>query len=259
MRNKLEKTIVKSFVLGTMTLVMLLASSCSKKETPTIIDDTIVTPIITIYQEPTVMPTPIAMTPAPGVTLTPTALPTMEPTPTPVVLLSSKEAQVKLEEVVDVSKYTYVLSDDHFNLEGNIYYVFIIYENGNEMQPAILVDAKDGKLAYYDMDGNMTEFTKFPVDNTETISSGEYEITPESALQILKKMTKEKLSLVNNISHYEIIMDAWTTVVYGDVCYCFNLYEGREEGKLAGRFYVSTTGTGVYKLDEENGDFVRID
>jgi hypothetical protein len=252
--KKMKHIVVKSFVLGTMTTMLLLAAGCKKKETPTIIDDTLVTPIITPSKEPTIVPTPIAMTPAPGVTITPT----LEPTLAPVVLLTQEEAETKLKEKVDTKKYTYELSDDNLNIDGKVYFIYIMFEDGVEMQPAIIVDAQDGTLSLYDSDGNVTAFTKFPVDNTESLSSGEYEITQTSALALLKMVTKEKIGLPNNLSQYIIIADEWTTVIGDDECYCFNVFEGSEEGQLAGRYYVSTTGVGIYKQDEEIGEFELI-
>jgi hypothetical protein len=234
-----------------------MAAGCKKKDTPTIIDDTIITPIITPSEQPTAIPTPIAITPAPGVTITPTVTPTIEPTPTPAVLLTQKQAEEKLKEKIDTSKYTYVLSDDNLNIEGKVYYIYVVYENDVELQPAVIVNAEDGTLSLYDSDGNVTAFTKFPVDKTESLDSNDNEITQASALELLKKVTKEKLGLSNNLSHYTIVADEWTTIIDGDVNYCFNVYEGNEEGQLAGRFYVSTTGKAIYKQDEY-GDFIKI-
>lgn len=249
--------VVRGFVLGTMSVLLLMAAGCNKKDTTTIIDDAIITPISTPSEKPTIIPTPIAITPAPGVTITPTPAPTIEPTPTPTILLTLKQAEGKLKEKIDTSKYTYVLSDDNLNIEGKVYYIYVIFENGVELQPAVIVNAEDGTLSLYDSDGNVTAFTKFPVDKTESLDSDDLEITQASALEILKKITKEKLGLPNNLSRYTIVADEWTTIVDGDVCYCFNVYEGNEEGQLAGRYYVSTTGKSIYRQDEF-GDFIKI-
>lgn len=248
----------QGLTLSTMLLVIMMAAGCKKKETPTIVDDTIVTPIITSILEPTLLPTPIAMTPAPGVTITPTVTATLEPTPTPVVLLTQKEAEEKLKEKIDIKKYTYLLSDDNLNIEGKMYFTYVISEGGVELEPSIIIDAQDGTLSLYDSDGNVTEFSKFPVDKTESISSETSEITQEAALTLLKKVKKEKLGLANKLSSYTIVTDEWTTIINGDVCYCFNVYESSEESQLVGRFYVSTNGIAIYKFDDENGEFLKI-
>lgn len=257
-RVQRKHTLHKVIVTGTMISLLLMAAGCKKKETPTIVDETIITPIVTSALEPTLAPTPIAMTPAPGVTITPTITPTFSPTPTPAVLLTLEEAEAKLKEKIDSTKYTYVLSDDNLNIEGKVYYIYVIFEGDLELQPAILVDAKDGTLFYYDVDGNVTEFTRFPVDKTESISSGEHEISIQSALVLLQKMKKEKLGLANNLSKYTIVADEWTTIINGDECYCFNVFEGSEAGQLADRFYVSTSGTAIYKIDDVYGEFIKI-
>lgn len=253
----LKHKIARGFVLGTMSVLLLMATGCKKKESTTTIDDTIISPIITPSTQPTAVPTPIAITPAPGVTITPIVTSTVEPTPTPAVFITQKQAEEKLKEKIDTTKYSYVLSDDNLNVDGKVYYIYVIYENDVELQPAVIVNAEDGSLSLYDSDGNVTVFTKFPVDKTESLESNEHEITQASALEALKKVTKEKLGLANNLSRYTIVADEWTTIIDGDVCYCFNVYEGNEEGQLAGRFYVSTTGKTFYKQDEF-GDFIKI-
>jgi hypothetical protein len=60
------------------------------------------------------------------------------------------------------------------------------------------------------------------------------------------------------LSQYIIIADEWTTVIGDDACYCFNVFKGSGEGQLVGRYYVSTTGVGIYMQDEEIGEFELI-
>ena len=248
---------------GTFMLItafsLIMVTGCAKKESNLGNDELLVSPIISPSGEPTIAPTPIAMTPAPGVTLTPTPEPTKEPTPTPVVYLTKEEGETKVKEKVDTSIYSYQLMEQALELDGNSYFVFKMFQDENIVEPYILVDRATGELCLYDMDGNLTPFTKFPIDASEKLEEDEYEVSMESALEILKKIPKEKLGLLNSLSHYTIIADEWTTIVNTDVCYCFNIYEGSEEGQLVACYYVSTLGTAVYTFDEENGEFIRCD
>lgn len=234
--------------------MMILIVGCNKEKTQDVDEDIIISPIITPSGDPTPSPTPILMTPAPGVTLTPT--PMQEPTATPVVLLTKSEAEAKLKANVDTTIYFYELAEDNLNIDGITYFKYVLYDNGVELQPYIIIDRTNGALSLYDIDGNITAFTKFPVDKVEKVDSQEAELTVENALAMLKRVTKEKLGLPNSLSHYTIIADEWTTVVKGEACYCFNVFEGSEEGQLVAMYYVSTLGTAIYTFDEENGEFV---
>ena len=240
-------------------ILMATATGCSKKEVPTDNEELLVSPIITPSGKPTIAPTPIAMTPAPGVTITPIPEPTKEPTPTPIVYLTQAEGEAKLKEKIDTSLYTYELTNQEFEIDGMKYFFFEIYENQKVMEPYILVDRIYGDMYVYDKDGNIIPFTKFPIDATEILEPDEYEISVDSALELLKRITKEKLGLPNNLSHYVIIADEWTTVINADVSYCFNVYEASEDGQLVACYYVSTLGTAIYTFDEENGEFIRCD
>lgn len=254
----IRKLIKRGVITSVMASMVIMAAGCSKKESETIQDDSFVTPLLTPIGEPTSIPTPIPMTPAPGVTITPTAEPTKEPTPTPIVLITADEAEKKLKENIDTSIYTYELTNADLAIDGNDYFLYTIFEQGKAMEPNIAVERITGTLYVYDSDGNVTTFSRFPVDKTEAVDSGESEITVETALELLKKVTKEKLGLINNLSQYKIIADEWTTVVSGDVCYCFNVFESSEDGPLVGMYYVSTMGTAIYSFDEENGEFYSI-
>ncbi len=236
---------------------MVLIVGCSKDKTQNVDENAIISPIISPSGDPTPSPTPILMTPAPGVTLTPT--PEQEPTPTPIILLTKAEAEAKLKAKVDTTTYFYELVEDDLNIDGVTYFQYVLFDNGVEIQPYIIIDRTTGALSLYDSDGNITSFTKFPVDKVEKIDSKEAEITVEDALSMLKRVTKEKLGLPKNLSRYSIIADEWTTVVNGEACYCFNIFEGGEEGQLVAMYYVSTLGTAIYTFDEENGEFVLCD
>lgn len=237
--------------------MMILIAGCSKEKTQDVDEDIIISPMITPSGDPTPSPTPILMTPAPGVTLTPT--PELEPTVTPIVLLTKTEAEAKLKANVDTTTYFYELAEDNLNIDGITYFKYVLYDKGVELHPYIIIDRTNGALSLYDTDGNITAFTKFPVDKVEKVDSQEEEITVDDALVMLKRVTKEKLGLPKNLSNYTIIADEWTTVVNGEACYCFNVFEGSEEGQLVAMYYVSTSGTAIYTFDEENGEFVLCD
>ena len=236
---------------------MILVTGCSSKDKSTMIDEAGVTPVLTAEAQLTPTPTPLAMTPAPGVTMIPTPDVTPQPTAMP-LLLTQQEAEQVLIEKIDTSKYAYELIDEELNIDGKLYYRYLMFEDEKVLEPSILVDRETGILYCYDSDGNISAFTKFPLDNVEIIESGEHEITQESALNLLKKVTAQKLGLVNNLSHYIVIADEWTTVVDGDICYCFNVFEGGAEDQLVGMYYVSTSGKDIYKFDDNIGEFVKI-
>ncbi len=256
---RLKTWLQRGIIMLITAFSLIMVTGCAKKEAPLGNEELLVSPVISPSGEPTPAPTPIAMTPAPGVTITPTPEPTKEPTKAPVVYLTQEEGEMKLKEKVDTSMYSYKLLDQVFELDGNSYFVFEMFQGENVVEPYILVDRVSGELSLYDKDGNLIPFTKFPIDASEKLEEDEYEVSMESALSILKKIPKEKLGLLNNLSHYTIIADEWTTIVNTDVCYCFNVYEGSEEGQLVASYYVSTLGTAVYTFDEENGEFIRCD
>ena len=246
-------------VLCTFAVVLTITGCSNKKDKPTSVDDTLITPVPNNNVTTTPLPTPVAMTPAPGITLTPTPEVTVTPTPTnaPLDELSEEEAQKLVLAKLDTSKYSVGLSDDHLNIDGETYYVYVVSDSNGTMEPAIIVNKKSGTLYCYDVDGNVTAFTKFPLDNVESVDQNEDTITEAEALELLKKMKKEKLGLVNNLSHYNVVADSWTTVIAGDESYCFNVFEGLAENQLVGRYYVSTSGENIYR-EEESFDFVKI-
>lgn len=251
------KAWIKRGAITVTAFMIIMVTGCAKKESTKGNEELFVSPVITQSGNPTVAPTPIPMTPAPGVTLTPTPEPTKEPTPTPIVYLTSAEGEAKLKEKIDTSVYTYQLTNQAFELDGKSYFFFEIYEDKNAMEPYILVDRVSGELSLYDKDGNLIPFTKFPIDASEALKPGENEVSVELAFETLNNLPKENLGLLKDLSHYTVVADEWTTVVKTDVCYCFNVYEGDEDGQLVAIYYVSTSGTAVYTFDEENGEFIR--
>ncbi|MDD5937244.1 MAG: hypothetical protein PUC65_17035 [Clostridiales bacterium] len=238
--------------------MMILVTGCSKQKKPVIEEEVMVSPIVTPEGEPSPTPTPILMTPAPGVTITPTV--ELSPTVTPVTLLSKREAEEKLKEHIDTKKYFYELTEDDLTIDGTSYYRYVLYDNGVELHPFIVVDRITGDLYLYHTDGTIEPFTKFPIDKgDDVVSNQDTEVSTNQALSILKKLPIEKLGLPKELSKYTIIADEWTTMVNTDSCYCFNVFENGENGQLVALYYVSTTGTAVYTFDEENGEFIRCD
>ena len=259
-RERWNRKLRGTVVFLAIALVLSITGCSNKKEKPTAVDDTLITPGANNNLTPTPLPTPVAMTPAPGVTLTPTPEGTIVPTPTdiPANELSEKEAEKLVLTQLDTKKYTIGLSDDHLNIEGQSYYVYVVSDVDGILEPAIIVNKKNGTLYCYDVDGNVSDFVKFPLDNVEKVDQNGEEITEAQALSILKKLTKEKLSLVNNLSHYTVVADSWTTVVSGEDCYCFNVFEGRAQDQLVGIYYVSTSGENVYRFEDESTEFIKI-
>ncbi len=255
--NRKLKCITVFFMFA---VVFTIAGCSNKADKQTSIDDTLITPEANNNLTATPLPTPVVMTPAPGITLSPTPEVTVTPTPTtiPIGDLSEEEAQKLVLSKLDTKNYSAGLSDDHLNIDGETYYVYVISDSGGTLEPAIIVNKKNGALYTYDIDGNVTAFVKFPLDNVEIVDQNEDMITETEALELLKKMKKEKLGLVNNLSHYNVVADSWTTVVAGEECYCFNVFEGRAENQLVGMYYVSVSGDNIYRFEEENSDFIKI-
>lgn len=247
----------KLAVTGMLAAVVFTMTGCVKdKEINT--ENPGITPIVSMEATPTPMPTPIAMTPAPGVTAVPTPTPTVEPTPTPIIYLTKEQAYEKLAESIDMNTYTASLINESLSIDGQHYFEYVMYYNDIALEPAILVDQITGKLYCFDSNSSISTFTQFPTDKTEILDGNEHEISQESALELLKKVKAENLGLVNSLSHYSVEADSWTTVVGTDVCYCFNVYEGSAQEQLVGRYYVSTEGTAIYRFDDENGEFIKI-
>ena len=113
----------------------------------------------------------------------------------------------------------------------------------------------------YDITGTagvVSPFTKFPLDKTETGSSGIETITEEEAKAVLTGYSKEKLGLAKEVSSYEMEADAWTTTAEGKDCYGINLFEETEGKKrLRGTFYVALDGSAVYSREEITGEFIK--
>lgn len=235
-------------------MLLIGLTSCGKKE-QTLAPDIDPLPQGIRPADPT--PTPLVMTPAPGITQSPII--TVTPTPVPVVKLSAQDALEKVKEAIDSSIYTIVMEDQTMNIEDGVYYRFDILEGDVKVEPSILVNVSNGTLYCYDVDCNLSLFEKFPLDKVESIESGSKEITKEEAFVLLQKLSQAELGLPKALSEYLTITDDWTTIVEGgDNCYCFNIHEKDKNEQLVAVFYVSLSGNAIYKLNDELGQMVKI-
>lgn len=188
-----------------------------------------------------------------------TGQPTATPTPTNEPVLSVEEARRMVEEKVELAEFRTELLDDHLMIDGEEYYTFCVNDaNGETMEPLLIVEKKKGTLFCYDMSGVMSEFTKFPLDKTETGSTGVETISEEEARAVLAGYSKERLGLAMEVASYEMEVDAWTTTADGRDCYGINLFEATNGKKrLRGTFYVAMDGSAVYSRDEITGEIVE--
>ena len=253
----------KGFRLLLMTSVVIVGitiSGCSNKGNTPDIEDTYVTPVGDQNALLTPTPTPVAMTPAPGVTITPAAEATLTPNePTPIqTILPEAEAKMLVLAQLDVSKYNVELSDDHLAIDGEYYYVYVVLEGTEFLEPAIIVNQRNGSLYSYDSDGNVTPFYKFPVDKVEPIDDNSDSITEQDALDLLKGLSAEKLGLAKSLEKYVIVADSWTTIVKGKSSYCFNVFSDKSQSQLVALFYVSADGEEIYRFDDVNGEYIKV-
>lgn len=211
-------------------------------------------PAATVVPQPTKTPeTNAAATKAPETNATPT--PTEEP------MLSVEEAKAILRTKIDLETdaYSIELLDDHLMIEGAEYYNFCINDtDGNAMEPLLIVEKKAGTLLCYDYSGVVSQFSKFPLDKTETGSAGTAVITEEAAKKVLAGYTGAALGLAKEPSAYDMTVDEWTTVIKGKDCYGINLFETTDgKQRFRGVFYVTLDGSAVYSMDEVTGDFIE--
>lgn len=253
----------KSLVLAVCSAVLLLAGSlvaCKKNGTKGEITDASVsaTPEITKELETTKEPKP---TTEENQTPIPTSQEELKPDDSnnsSEEELTDTQAMELVRKAIPDKKYEIALSDDHLSIEGKMYYVFVISEDKTILEPAILVNKITGSLSYYDTDGNVTAFTKFPLDNVETISAGDKKITSEEAVKILSNLSKKELRTEKEFAEYKTEVDTWTTVVNNTECYGINIFDTTSQGEiLIGIFYVTVDGSIVYTVDENN-NFIEI-
>lgn len=213
--------------------------------------ETSITPEGTITPENTITPegTITPQDPTPIVSLEPSPTPTPIPTP----ILTQEEAKQTVRTAISDKKYEIETGSDSLFAEGREYYVFAVSEKGRYLEPSILVDKEDGTLHFYDSDGKITDFTKFPLDNVEIVDDEKGKITQEEAIEKLKGFNIDTLRLNKPFDQYETEVDTWTTMVNGEECYGINVFDAKIEGRpLTGIYYVAVDGTAVYTVDEDN-------
>lgn len=255
-------TIVVVMVAIILVIILLTNYLKDKKGGNAPANNTKVTVTQAPQQEKETSPVPGA-TQKPEKTATPTVAPTPTeaggtPTPTEVPVISAKTAQEIIADKVDLERGTYTLEllDDHLMIDGSEYYSFCVNgENGESMEPLLIVEKTTGTLYCYDFSGVVSQFSKFPLDKTETGNTGETAVTAQDAKEILTDCSKERLGLAAEPSHYEMTVDDWTTVINGTECYGINLFEEIDgKQKFRGVYYVSTDGKHIYSMDGVTGE-----
>lgn len=215
-----------------------------------------VTPIPTKETEPTKTAEP---TKAP--TKTPEPTETAEPTPTEEVILPKDDAKRIILAQIDASSYMVELLNDNLQIEDEIYYLFDICDlQGKMYEPLVIVNRKNGNYYYYDPNtGIVSEFDKFPLDETETAGTGGQSITKEEAIAKLASISSERLGLAKEVSQYRLETDEWPTIVNAKECYGINVFEEvNGKTRLRGYYFVTYDGTKIYKRDAETEEFIEI-
>lgn len=224
-------------------------------------NDTTATPLPTAKPEasPTSEPTPEVTAPAdPSASEKPTA--PAEPTKEAAAdKITAEEAKKVLSSLITDTSYNISLNGDPVSIEGRRYYMFTVDKDGKVVEPAVIVDCQDSSVYYYNNDGHVTEFTRFPLDNTEKVDGENNETSEKNELiDKIAGLSNDILGLSRDFSTYETEMDQWTTVVQGKECYGVDVFD-TQNGKrqLVGSYYVAADGSTVYKLDDDN-NFIKI-
>jgi len=205
---------------------------------------------------PTPETTPDTPTPMTEVTQEPEA-PTEAPTETPDPRMTRAEAEEIVKRIIELETYSIELLDDHLVIDGVEYYSFCINdENGEGMEPLLIVEKTEGTLLCYDLSGVVAPIVKFPLDKTETGNEGTKTLTEEEAMKVLAGYSGERLGLAKAPSAYEMTVDDWTTMAEGTECYGINFFENvNGKQRFRGTFYVATDGSVVYGKDDVTGEF----
>lgn len=213
--------------------------------------------------EPEATATP---TPEPIQETTPTEAPTptvtATPTPTQVpVLTPLTEAESKALLLAAVGNAYDAEQTGEVTVDGSVYYLFTVSDAEHTYTPQIAVDTKSREIFYFYSQDEIVEFANFPPDNVESAGgeedNSEDGFTADDAVALLKTLSAEDLGLPVVLSEYTIMVDEWTTMVYGLECYCINAYAeliGRKQ--LMGVYFVAIDGSAAYRSDM--GDFVLI-
>ena len=239
----------------------------SSTPTPTVAPTLTMAPVVQPDENVSATPVPntqIEPTKAVTATQMPTQTPTTAPTPTeePVKQITAAEALTVLRKEIDETTYTISMLNDHLMLgDGKEYYMFCISDATGDVEPLLLVEKETGVIQCYTLEGVLSDFSGFPLDKVETPEEpSSSEISKEKALELLKKVSKEKLGLAKELAEYdEITYDDWTTMVNGNTCYSLNVFElSNGKMRLRGTYYVSLDGSKLYKLDGETNEFIPL-
>lgn len=257
-------TVVVVLVAIALVIVLLWNYNKAKNETenPAATPTTAVTPEPTIgggeQKNPETQPTE-----TPKATTAPTTAPehTVTPEPTPEPTIAVEEARKIVTDNIDLEPGTYEMEllDDHLMIDGAEYFSFCINsQDGQAMEPMLLVEKMTGTLLCYDFEGVVSAFSQFPLDKTETGNQGVSEISLEEAKKVLAGYSKEALGLAKEPSSYDMTVDEWPTTISGKDCYGINLFETVDgKQRFRGVFYVVTDGSAVYSMDDVTGDFIK--
>ena len=209
--------------------------------------------------------------PAQSMTGTPAPSPTDEPVATPAP--TATEAPTPTSGPITAAEAERMLLGaigGGYNIEqsgavetaGSAYYLFTVSDSEHIYSPQIAVDARSKEMFYYYSQDEIAEFINFPPDNLESAGKEEENeaedgFSTEDAVALLKELTATDLGLPAVLDEYTILVDEWTTMVYGVECFCVNAYAELENRKqLMGVFFVAIDGSAAYRSDM--GDFVLI-
>jgi len=209
----------------------------------------------------TATPTPepvqeITPTEAPTPTLTATPAPTQAP-----VLNPLTETESKALLLAAVGNAYDAEQTGEVTVDGCVYYLFTVSDAEHTYTPQVAVNTKSQEIFYFYSQDEIVEFANFPPDNLESAGgeedNSEDGFTSDDAVALLKTLSAEDLGLPVVLSEYTILVDEWTTMVYGLECYCINAYAELENRKqLMGVYFVAIDGSAAYRSDM--GDFVLI-
>lgn len=218
-------------------------------------------PVVTPEKEPTQNPAEPTPTAVPEQAPTPTQAPVvLTPTPVPTQGPISADAAKKL--LLDEIGAGYAAEQTgSVRIAGTEYYLFTVSDREHVYTPQIAVDATSKELFYFYSEDELAEFANFPPDNVESAGgeedAGDDGFQADDAVELLKSLSAMDLGLPAELSAYTILVDEWTTMVYGMECFCVNAYAELENRKqLMGVYFVAIDGSAAYRSDM--GDFVLI-
>lgn len=145
----------KFFTLCFLLLLLLSFSGCAKS------------------QDTQVSTTPIEAT----VTATQEVLATLTSTPTPTIKpsasitigeeITATDAQALLEERLDNSKYSLDLLSESVQVDDVSYIAFIAYEDATPLEPVLIVNKYNGKIACMSKEGKLLALSNFPLKSKD--------------------------------------------------------------------------------------------